>query len=499
MKRPVSDAGKGSETRSPNGPVQSPASTAEAHTPKAHTTQVRYARMLRWYPKAWREENGAALLATMLDSADAQGRLKPSTGERISSVAHGVGTRLDAKLAMRSGIAAIVVALAVGVVFTWGLQVLDEAGCSWLLPALNAGLGPALTMVSVCSLLRERGAVTGPRALGILALAIIAVGLTAATWQGLSLAFDAADSGTADPFLSRIVGPLFLVAWATGTAAAMLLLDSVYAGRATWRRMLALVLAGGFGALFAGVLLLMPYMPAAAALTVTVLAVAQAQRDTKVAPASTLEHQGAQSGQDTQESTTAAPGLSVKAAVPGLLASRILAGVSGVGGTVGVVYALTGSSWGGANDGTQAMGQGITIGLVSAVPLLAVLGLRFGPSLKRSPRHIWGPLLLAALACGSMAAAYTNAPSWDGMELGMLTASAFGGAALAWFLFPMLQGTRALRVLLGALIGAIVTAFLGIMVLPMLVFALPLAATALVIWPRRKRPAGYQAMPAQAT
>lgn len=498
MNRPVSssvsDAGKGSGNGRSNGSEQSPANTAEANT-----TQIRYARMLRWYPKAWREENGAALLGAMLDSADAHGRLKPSTGERFSSVAHGVGTRLDAKLATRSGIAAIVVALAVGVIFTWGLQVLDEAGYSWLLPALNTGLGPALTMVSVCSLLRERGAVTGPRALGILAFAIIAVGLAAATWQGLSLAFDAADSGMSDPFLTRIVGPLFLLAWVTGTAAAMLLLDSVYAGRATWRRMLVLVLAGGIGALFAGVLLLMPYIPAAAALIVTVLAVAQSQRGTKMAPASTLEAQGSQSAQYTQECSTAAPGLPVKAAVPGLLASRILAGVSGVGGTVGVVYALTGSSWGGASDGTQAMGQGITIGLVSAVPLLAVLGLRFGPSLKRSLRHIWGPLLLAALACGSMAAAYTNAPSWDGMEMGMLTASAFGGAALAWFLFPMLPGTRALRVLLGALIGAIVTAFLGIMVLPMLVFALPLAAAALVIWPRRKRPAGYQAMPAQAT
>ena len=478
-----------------NRPEQSSAHTSETRAAQAHATQTRYARMVRWYSKAWREKNGAALLGTLLDSADAHGRLKPSAGERFSSMAHGVGTRLDVKLAIRSGIAAIVVALAVGLIFTRGLQSLAEAGYSWLLPALNAGLGPALIMVSVCSLLRHRGSVTGPRGLGILALAIIAVGLAAATWQGMSLAFDAADSGTADPFLARAVGAFFLLAWVTGAGAAMLLLDSVFPGRTTWRRMLGIALAAGIGALLAGVLLLMPYVPAVAAVLVTVWAVAQSQRGTKVAPASNI---GSQSAQRTQESTTPAPGLSVKAAVPGLLASRILAVVSGIGGAVGVVYALTGSLWGGASDGTQAMGQGITIGLIAAVPLLAVLGLRFGPSLKRSSWHIWGPLLLAALACGALAAAYTNAPSWIGMEPGLLAASAFGGAAVAWFLFPLLPGTRGLRVLLGALIGAVVTAFLGIMILPMLVFALPLVAAALVIWPRRKRPAGYAAVPAQA-
>lgn len=457
-------------------------------------TEARYARMLRWYPKAWREENGAALLGTMLDAADARGMLKPSAGERFSSMTHGVGTRLDAKLAMRSGVAAIVVALAVGVIFTWGLQALAEAGYSWLLPALNAGLGPALVMVSACALLRHRGAVSGPRALGILALAIVAGGLAAATWQGLSLAFDAADEGTADPFPTQIVGPLFLVAWASGTTAAVLLLDSISSGRLTWRRLLGLVLAGGFGALLAGVVLLVPFMPAAAAVLVTVLAAAQYHRETKVAPASSITNPDPHF---TDASTTPAPGLHLKAAVPHPLAARLLAGVSGVGGTVGVVYALTGSAWGAAIDGTQAMGQGITIGLVSAVPLLAALGLRLGTLLKRKPRHIWGPLLLAALACGAMAAAYTNAPSWDGMELGMLMASAFGGAALAWSLFPVLPGSRALRVLLGTLMGAVVTAFLGVMILPMLVFGIPLAAAALVIWPRRKRPAGYQTMAAQ--
>ena len=214
-------------------------------------------------------------------------------------------------------------------------------------------------------------------------------------------------------------------------------------------------------------MLIIPYLPAVLAVLVTVLAAAQSQHGAKAVPASDVVW---------SKSATSAPVLTDPVAMRILPAPRILAGVAGVGGVVGVVYALTGSAWApGASDGTVAMSQGITIGLVSAVLLLSALGVRRASGVQ-------GPTLRI----------------WEAMAGGMLAASGFGGAAMAWILIPALPGTRATRVLLGVIIGAVVPAFLGMMIVPMLVFVIPVAAVVLMSRPRRKRPRNALALPVQA-
>lgn len=37
-----------------------------------------YARLLRWYPRHWRERHGQALLGVMLDDAEHHGRARPT-------------------------------------------------------------------------------------------------------------------------------------------------------------------------------------------------------------------------------------------------------------------------------------------------------------------------------------------------------------------------------------------------------------------------------------
>jgi hypothetical protein len=55
--------------------------------------ESRYRRALRWYPKRWRDQNGSAMLATLLDVASAQSRTRPSASELFSLAANGLRAR----------------------------------------------------------------------------------------------------------------------------------------------------------------------------------------------------------------------------------------------------------------------------------------------------------------------------------------------------------------------------------------------------------------------
>ncbi len=48
-----------------------------------------YARLLRWYPAAWRRADGDVMLDTLEEHADAEGRSRPAPGEAWSLRAHG--------------------------------------------------------------------------------------------------------------------------------------------------------------------------------------------------------------------------------------------------------------------------------------------------------------------------------------------------------------------------------------------------------------------------
>lgn len=448
--------------------------------------EERFAQLLRWYPRAWRDENGAVLLGTMLDAADAQGRRKPGFEDRYFAMLHGLGQRLDLKMALRSGVAALLLAIAMGATAMWGSIVLAEAGLYWIVTLIGTGICPALVFAALMALARQRGTVSGARAVVALALVFTALACATAARHGFSLGFDAADAGTGEPLLARAVGILFLMAWVSGVAATALMAAGVMNGRQSWRHTIVLLLIGMLGSLVVGFLLMIQYTSAIGAVLVTLAAAAQSQRAAKGVPTS---NSIVQNNPAALSDTTASPALSAAPAPmrvsPGRSsgAQRILAWVAAAGGVAGVVYALTGSAWSnGASDGTVAMGQGITLGLAAGVPFLAALGLRLRHSWRRSPVQLWGPLGLTVLALAAIAGAYLHAPAWEGMAGGFLLASVFGGMALAWILFPHLPGSTSLRVLLAALIGAVVAAFMGMLIAPLIVFMLPVAAVALALW-----------------
>ncbi|WP_066517418.1 hypothetical protein [Curtobacterium ammoniigenes] len=78
-----------------------------------HRIAVEYRAWSRWYPQAWRAANGAAMLGTFLDLADAEGRDRLTGVDKRSLVRGGLVARLDAVIpaAVRDGASTALVAL----------------------------------------------------------------------------------------------------------------------------------------------------------------------------------------------------------------------------------------------------------------------------------------------------------------------------------------------------------------------------------------------------
>jgi len=57
--------------------------------------EAAYRRMLRWYPRSWRAANADVVLGTLLDAAEAEGRVRPRLAERLDLAANGLATRIE--------------------------------------------------------------------------------------------------------------------------------------------------------------------------------------------------------------------------------------------------------------------------------------------------------------------------------------------------------------------------------------------------------------------
>jgi len=90
----------------------------------------RYRAALDWYPKGWRDENGEAMLGTLLDEAEATGREKPRLGDLLNLALHGIGaqfTRLS--LAVPARVRDRVSAITLGTGFAFALTMF--VGVEW--------------------------------------------------------------------------------------------------------------------------------------------------------------------------------------------------------------------------------------------------------------------------------------------------------------------------------------------------------------------------------
>jgi len=446
----------------------------------------RYRRLLRWYPRAWRATNGEVLLGILLDDAEAQGRVVPTTLDRFRAARDGTGSRLTGRLAVGSSFLGLGMAALAGLGSVWGTEVLTSAGAWWVVSVITTVVAPTLVLLALVCLARERTLLTEGRALAVLVLSAPALGLGVLSWQGWGQGFDAADDGIAATGLGAVWAPLLMAGWVFGSLTCALVLDALFA-RAGLRGIVRVSLSVSFGILLALCIMPLLVMPSGPALAAAIVA-AIALRVLRPSPPA---------GKEAVPVERSTPIRRAPLSPSASRGSRSLAVLSAIGSTIGVVYAFTGSQWSpAAVDSTLAMGRGISIALLCGVPLLAALGMRLAARSARPSRHTWGPLALIGLWFGAVAGGYTNGADGSlggGFALGAVLA----GGALAWWMTPRLRGPWKVRVAFGSLAGLACAAFLGLVLAPMLAFAVPIGAILLAVW-RPRRPRGTEASLAPA-
>ena len=334
-----------------------------------------YRRQLRWYPRAWRETHGDVLLGILLDDAEAHGRLEPSIGERFAAARDGIGARLTTSLALGSALTGLALAALGNIVMVWTPALLTVGYVHWITSVL--------ALLALVALACERTLLSESRSLVVLALGAPAFALGALALNGWGQAFDAADEGVATTGLGAGWPFLLGAGWVLGSAMCVLLLDALLV-RTRLHRAAAVAASLPLGVLLAtsaAPLLITPLVPAlvsaaAAGLALAMLRPAPAPAAASrvvvsapavTAPAVTALTVSAERGDQAQRAQVS-PGTRRVA--------RVLAVVTGFGSSIGIVYSFTGANWSpAAPDATIAMGQGISIALLSAVPLLAAVGM----------------------------------------------------------------------------------------------------------------------------
>lgn len=282
-------------------------------------------------------------------------------------------------------------------------------------------------------------------------------------------AFRAANEGVPPTGVAGAWTWYFVAAWALGAVTITLFINAqLRQARMSWLG--SATLAGIIGAVLApviGLSLISPYMTGIAAAGLALCSALQARpRRNRRGDPSSIEP----------------PGAPVAARTRNLV--RSLAILSATVSTIGVFYALTGSRWGLPTDATEAMAHGIAVALLAALPLLASAGTLIDARSHVHRLHTWGPLLLIALAVGAVAVAYQGGPAWNRMVGGFAGASALVGAAIAWWLSSRLRGRA--RITIAVLLGVVFASFLGIVVMPILAFLVPVLSVVFALWgPRR--------------
>ncbi|WP_438352199.1 hypothetical protein [Microbacterium sp. CJ88] len=430
-----------------------------------------FRRLLRWYPRSWRHENGAVLLSTLIDAAEHEQRARPTIAEHRAAFVHGTAARLTRRTAIVLAFLALGGATVGGMLSIWA-----PTSGGGMLPVLLSGIVPALASLALLCVLREHGRLGDGDTLATAALAVTAFSLNVLTAASWSLGFDAADTGQPVEGLAAAWLPLFAAAVLTGAAAIALLVDALLSRSAMPHvaRIALAVLTGVVSAPVLGYGTISPLTSALLAVGVGVIAVWPGSLRTLGTPP------GRAGGRLSAVRRIADP-------ADARTTARLLALIALAASAIGLVYAFTGAHWSpGAADGTVAMGQGIAILLLSGIPLVSSLGLRETATAGIRPLR-WGPWALVALGLGCGALGYVESPSQTGMPLGFHVGAIVIGGAIAWSIIVRVPFSRTGAVLLGGFTGALYAAYAGVMLLPLLGFAVPIVAVVVAVRPTRDR------------
>ena len=433
-----------------------------------------YGRLLRWYPKAWRETHGAVFLGTLLEQSQHEGRTRPSRGESFAAMVNGVGTRLDARLAGRMALAGIALATIVKTVTQLAMGAPVDSLRDGLL-MVGYGTTGLLVLAGVVSIARASGLLSAGH--GALVLALVVPAMVAFTVAEFSwaLGFQAAEDNVPLSGLATAWAPLSGAAVVLGLVPSWLCAEIVLRRSRLGRvpRLVLSTLAAAAITVVTGLMALV--LVAWLSVALGVLAVS-------------LRSLGAW--------RRSSPAMATDA--PTRRRVRRLAGVSAGIGLCGIVYVVTASTWSPiAPDATAAGAQGTEILLVGSLPLVAALGLL---ATARGQRRldVWGPLSVLAVVVATGMYAYTFAPDAERMAPALFIGSVLLGLGIGWWVAARLGGRRGDRWVAGAAVTLACVAFQGAYVLPVAVFVAPALAAVLAIRGDLPRPRTRTETPANS-
>ncbi|MDO5619687.1 hypothetical protein [Kocuria sp.] len=420
-------------------------------------------RLLRWYPRRWRQEHGPVLLGLLLDDAQAHGRSAPSTEELRAARIHGLGLRLDGPFALVTGLGALVTAITQAAL-TLFAPPLGSGASIWPLLGGLLFAAPCLLGLSVTALARSQRILSDGDGLLAGLLIIPAAALAALTVLSWNMGFQALDQGAPLVGLGRATVWLSLGAWVLGSAVLAVFLQATLSRTRLPRAGLVPLTVIGAGATtpILAFSLISPLVVVVLAATVSALSMGVTFQSGRVTP-------------------SVRPDVVVARRLPSARRVSILVFLCAAGSAVAVAYALSGSWWFGATlDSTQTMRHGIAASLLLTLPLLCVAGAECRR--RASASTVWPTVLLAAAAYLATAIAYLQDMESHGSSVGFIAGAVCVGSAAAWLVFTKLHARpKTVRVAVAACAGIAGAASLGMLAIPMSAFAMPVVAVGLGI------------------
>ncbi|MFS2281106.1 hypothetical protein V2S04_09815 [Microbacterium sp. OR21] len=335
--------------------------------------EARYRRLLQWYPRPWREQNGEVLIGTALDAAEAEGRTRPAAVEILQMALHGIAERATVRVALVTAIVALLCASATQVVLITSIGIVAQWGVGWLPLALGA-LSGILQTLSLLALLTCTGRMRPGRLVPIMLTASAAWALAFLTAWSWSVGIDRADAGLADTAFSGAFTALLGAGWALGGAViTSLVLELTH----PLPRAAGYAAAGAATLVFPPVIGMTAVVPLVAALTSLALVVA-CVRMSVVPTGAQRSHAVDASARVPAASPTPAMATSLSRGV-GLVALACA-----VLGAASAAFAVAGSALTPTIDSTRAMQLGLAAGALTGIPLLWIAGVRLA---ARFPAH----------------------------------------------------------------------------------------------------------------
>lgn len=412
----------------------------------------RFERLVRWYPRWWRDANAAAFVGTAMDAADAAGLRAPSRGERVATALAGLGTRLDATTARVAGVAALFLSALVAAVSLFGFAY-DVSSLLTASLAIQVGLVPALWWTVALACARHRLHLDPTRTLVALGIAMIAATGAALAFASWSVGFDEADAGDPRSLFSALF-PAFLALGSTAAACAVVVAVSDRLPRRRGMRVLIVVTSMMGAALslpFVAVMLMSPIttlLVSAGAVVIVALAWPD-HRERSSPPASTADTDADVDGRRR--------------------AARALAIAAGITSLLGIAFAVTGSLYT-SLDGTEAMIVGMRAAAGCGILVVLALALRAPRRTATQQMAVRGAVALGSLTLVFVVTGWgTMLPSGNPRPIGAVV-WLLPAAAIIWLVWASTWRNRSLALAISLIvavslpiIGQILAAVLGIL------------------------------------